>query len=355
LGLGTQPPVTIWGRRKWVMLTKTSNAMTKRLTATAVVFICYYGALFLMFSETTRKTTMAFSFAMVQRHRLIGTSSSNSWCTSHKTAISSSLIEGVDYHEDDCNGENDSNQQQKSHHLSFSRRKVISSTIPGIVAVITSAVVTPQPKYAFASNVNAATAIDTNVVVSENGRIGMAVAETIANPSFGNMDAVTLTPSGKDLFQIIKQPEPEARSMTSQVAMDDQSVVRQYAGVFLEKMLGELAAGEGREKGVEHVFRNLAIFLSPPVTALDGGGFPLARLRDGLAPGVAERFDSLSLNGARLADAILSEIPFKGVSAHDPGRVLIGSAEFDQPSKQVDAIFASIWAVAPLHTFKAGC
>ena len=143
--------------------------------------------------------------------------------------------------------------------------------------------------------------------------------------------------------------------MTSQVAMDDQSVVRQYAGAFLEKMLGELARGEGREKGVEHVYRNLSLFLSPPVAALDGGGVPLVRLRDGLAPGVAGRFDSLSLGGARLADAILSEIPFEGASAHDPGRVLIGSAEFDRPSEQVDAIFASIWAAAPLDTFKAGC
>ena len=84
--------------------------------------------------------------------------------------------------------------------------------------------------------------------------------------------------------------------MNTNVVMDDRLVVRQYAGAFLEKMLGELAAGN--EKGVEHVFRNLGLFLSPPVTALDGGGVPLARLRESLAPGVVERFDALSLKGA---------------------------------------------------------
>jgi hypothetical protein len=136
--------------------------------------------------------------------------------------------------------------------------------------------------------------------------------------------------------------------------MDDRSVVRQYAGVFLEKMLGELNAGQGGDKGAEHVFRNLALFLSPPVAALDGGGVPLARLRDGLAPGVADRFDALSLSGARLAEAVLAEIPYAGASAYDPGRVLVRSAEFDRPSAQVDAIFSSIWAAAPLAAFKAG-
>ena len=243
---------------------------------------------------------MAFS---LQRHRPIhiGASSGDSWCTSHKATISSSLKERDDYHHrtNDCFVDSGIVQPQNNR-PSFSRRKFLSSTTAGIAAGITSGIVTPQPKRAFASKGNAATSMNTNVV------------------------------------------------------MGDQSVVRQYAGAFLEKMLGELATGN--EKGVEHVFRNLALFLSPPVTALDGGGVPLVRLRESLAPEVVESFDALSLNGARLADAILSKIPFEGKSAHDPGRVLVASAEFrfDPPSKQVDAIFASIWATAPLEDFKAG-
>ena len=86
--------------------------------------------------------------------------------------------------------------------------------------------------------------------------------------------------------------------------------MRAYVGAFLEKMLGEL--NEGHEKGVEHVFRNLALYLSPPVTALDGGGAPLAQLREALPPGCAARFDALGLNGARLADGLLARVPYKG-------------------------------------------
>jgi len=111
---------------------------------------------------------------------------------------------------------------------------------------------------------------------------------------FDNNTETLLVPRGKKDQQVAKM-------------MDDQSVVRRYAGVFLEKMINELNNdGEGgfEKKGVEHVYRNLSLFLSPPVTALDGGGIPLSRLRDGLDPGIADRFDSLSLNGARLADAI---------------------------------------------------
>jgi hypothetical protein len=167
---------------------------------------------------------------------------------------------------------------------------------------------------------------------------------------FDNTETLLVVPRGKKDQQVAK------------IMDDDQSVVRRYAGVFLEKMINELNNnGEGGfdDKGVEHVYRNLSLFLSPPVTALDGGGVPLSRLRDGLDPGIADRFDALSLNGARLADAILSEIPSsKGKSSYDPGRVLIRSREFvdddQQPSKQVDSIFISIWAKTPLETFKVG-
>jgi len=173
---------------------------------------------------------------------------------------------------------------------------------------------------------------------------------------FDNTETSLLIPNGKD------NPKSEASTtMASQhqvTKMDDQLIVRRYAGVFLEKMIDELNNGEGQEKGVEHVYRNLSLFLSPPVTALDGGGIPLSRLRDGLDPGIADRFDLLSLNGARLADAILAEMSSKGQSSYDPGRILIKSKELvdspQLPSKQVDAIFVSIWAKTPLETFKVG-
>eukprot|EP00588_Corethron_pennatum_P006202 CAMPEP_0194296124 /NCGR_PEP_ID=MMETSP0169-20130528/55233_1 /TAXON_ID=218684 /ORGANISM="Corethron pennatum, Strain L29A3" /LENGTH=291 /DNA_ID=CAMNT_0039045497 /DNA_START=36 /DNA_END=911 /DNA_ORIENTATION=- len=290
--------------------------MTTSSALTAVAFLCYYSvALCLMFSKKT--TTIAFSFITVQRHRPLATTTS--WCSSHETTASS----GETSWETDYNGDNaydekpqeqhcgevgvqvQQQRRRRSHQPTSSRRKVISSTMAGFAAIITSGVVTPQLKHAFA-------------------------------------------------FNGVKLPVSGARTMTSQVSMDDQAVVRQYAGVFLEKMLGELIAGEGGDKGVEHVFRNLALYLSPPVTAIDGGGVPLVRLRNGLVPGVGDRFEALALNGARLADAILAEIPYAGTSAHDPGRVLIRSAQFDQPSTQVDAIFASIWAAAPLEAFKVG-
>ena len=114
-------------------------------------------------------------------------------------------------------------------------------------------------------------------------------------------------------------------------------------------MLAELKAGE--EKGAEHVFRNLALYLSPPVTAFDGSGAPLATLRAALEPGAAEKYDQLGINGARLADAVLAELPYKGASPHDPARVLIGSAEFETPAKHVDAIFSKLFASAPLAHF----
>ena len=108
---------------------------------------------------------------------------------------------------------------------------------------------------------------------------------------------------------------PAARAPATAAA-----VARAYVACFAEKMLGELEAG-GR-KPVEHVFRNLALFLSPPVTALDGGGRPLADLRLALPDGGAA-YDALRLDGARLADAVLAALPCEGASPHDPGRVLV--------------------------------
>lgn len=94
---------------------------------------------------------------------------------------------------------------------------MLSSIIAG---VITSGVVTPQLKHAFAvSPANAATTTTatatTNIgtpeqpiaIVGGGGRTGMALAESIADPKFGNMHAVTLSRSGKDPFRVIKLPQ----------------------------------------------------------------------------------------------------------------------------------------------------
>lgn len=113
-----------------------------------------------------------------------------------------------------------------------SRRRMISSIAAG---VLTSGLVTRHLKHAFAeyayANVNAnaatipaststtvqqqvqqqATAFGTAdhpvAIVGGSGRTGMAVAESLADPAFGNMHAVTLSRSGKDPFQIVKLPQ----------------------------------------------------------------------------------------------------------------------------------------------------
>jgi len=105
-------------------------------------------------------------------------------------------------------------QLQPLHHrYPSSRRSVISSTIAGFAGAITSGVVSPQLKRAFAAASvttyagTLGTADHPVVIVGGNGRTGMAVAEAIANPKYGNMHAVTLTRSGNDPFRIIKLPE----------------------------------------------------------------------------------------------------------------------------------------------------
>jgi len=98
-------------------------------------------------------------------------------------------------------------QLQPLHHrYPSSRRSVISSTIAGFAGAITSGVVSPQLKRAFAAASvttyagTLGTADHPVVIVGGNGRTGMAVAEAIANPKYGNMHAVTLTRSGNDPF-----------------------------------------------------------------------------------------------------------------------------------------------------------
>jgi len=95
-----------------------------------------------------------------------------------------------------------------------SRRRIVSSIVAG---VLSSGVVTQHLKHAFALPADAATigaaktsAIGTAdrpvVIVGGTGRTGMAVAEMVADPQLGNMNAVTLSRSGRDPFQIVKLP-----------------------------------------------------------------------------------------------------------------------------------------------------
>jgi len=96
-----------------------------------------------------------------------------------------------------------------------SRRSMVWSVVAG---VITSGVVNTHLKHAFAANANAATmdvvpeailgtADRPVVIVGGGGRTGMAVAEAVADPAFGNMHAITLSRSGRDPFGIIKLPQ----------------------------------------------------------------------------------------------------------------------------------------------------
>ena len=111
------------------------------------------------------------------------------------------------------NTENEINSDGKA---SQTRRRMMSSIVAG---VLTSGVVNRHLKrsIAFASNANAAMIEDPSsvlgtsdkpvVIVGGSGRTGMAVAEAVADPAFGNMHAVTLSRSGRDPFQIVKLPK----------------------------------------------------------------------------------------------------------------------------------------------------
>jgi len=95
-----------------------------------------------------------------------------------------------------------------------SRRRMMSSIVAGVV---TSGIVNHHLKRAFASTYANAAMIDTQtligtpehpiVIVGGGGRTGMAVAEAIADPNFGNMHAITTSRTGRDPFQIIKLPQ----------------------------------------------------------------------------------------------------------------------------------------------------
>ena len=113
---------------------------------------------------------------------------------------------GSNGEEDIYNDNNDSDGQMP-------RRRVLSSIVAG---VLTSGIVNRHLKHAFAESAHAATIggpskIGTSdqpvVIVGGGGRTGMAVAEAVADPAFGNMHAVTLSRSGRDPFQIVKLPK----------------------------------------------------------------------------------------------------------------------------------------------------
>ena len=64
----------------------------------------------------------------------------------------------------------------------------------------------------------------------------------------------------------------------------------------------------GHTKNVEHVYRNLSLYCSPPegLFVLDGGGCQLKGLTEELEEEEVEAFVKLDLSGALLADALLS-------------------------------------------------
>ncbi len=110
---------------------------------------------------------------------------------------------------------NDIGETNYDDKASQTRRRMMSSIVAG---VLTSGVVNRHLKrsFAFASNANAAMIEDASilgtfekpvVIVGGSGRTGMAVAEAVADPGFGNMHAVTLSRSGRDPFQIVKLPK----------------------------------------------------------------------------------------------------------------------------------------------------
>jgi hypothetical protein len=204
----------------------------KSITITTSAFLCYC----LVFPETTR-TTIAFSFVTTvqKQHRSTTAATTTTTTTIHKASASEDEQQfcssnEYDYdnenHFDDHNNNNNNNEeellvQQPSLQLQrhYTRRNAMSSSFAGFAGVITSGVVTPQLKHVFAANANAATTTSATattvgtvdhpvLIIGGNGRTGMAVAEAIANPSFGNMNAVTLTRSGNDPFRIIKLPDP---------------------------------------------------------------------------------------------------------------------------------------------------
>lgn len=99
-------------------------------------------------------------------------------------------------------------------------------------------------------------------------------------------------------------------------------------------------------------FHDLALYLSPPVTALDSRGVPLADLRDTLAPEVVASYDQMGLDGARLAEAILSDLPVNGTSSWDPVRVLITEVPRVSQEEQMDALFDRLFSSTPLRDFQ---
>jgi hypothetical protein len=175
-----------------------------------------------------------------------------------------------------------------------------------------------------------------------------AATSCFVGQSVGRQDQVLLQ------HQVATHKTAHQKAVVGQQLLNDsepslRDVVSTYADASMVKTLREL--DEGEPKLVEHVFRNLALYLSPPVTALDGGGQPLAALRDDLAPGIVAAYDELCLDGARLADLILSAIPFNGTSADDPGRIMVAVSGV-RPEKQMKRIYKKLFRGGELASFK---
>lgn len=132
------------------------------------------------------------------------------------------------------NNNNDDFEPESSTKGVQSRRRMMSTIAAG---VLTSGLVTQHIKHAFAgiayaANDNVANAATTTLpntsssvfgtadrpvaIVGGSGRTGMAVAESLADPAFGNMHAVTLSRSGRDPFQIVKLPQATKENLRHQ-------------------------------------------------------------------------------------------------------------------------------------------
>jgi hypothetical protein len=175
-----------------------------------------------------------------------------------------------------------------------------------------------------------------------------AATSCFVGQSVGRQDQVLLQ------HQVATHKTAHQKAVVGRQLLNDsesslRDVVSTYADAFMVKTLSEL--DEGEPKLVEHVFRNLALYLSTPVTALDGAGQPLAALRDDLEPGIAAAYDELCMDGVRLADAILSEMPFNGTSAYDPNRILLAVPGV-RPEKQMKTFWRELFRGGRLRNFR---
>ena len=124
----------------------------------------------------------------------------------------------VSCNDDDCREDEDKLQLHRNinqcQNYFSSRRLLVSSTIGFVTSgILTATLCTPLAPTTVAN----AAATDSEgsvigtvdhpiVIIGGSGRTGMAVAEALTNPNFGNMHVVTLSRSGQDPFRSINLP-----------------------------------------------------------------------------------------------------------------------------------------------------